>query len=196
MLEPDVPEVIVGDAGRLRQVLLNLLSNAIKFTERGEVMVSVARAAGDTLQFSVHDTGIGIPADRMDRLFQSFRQVDASTARKYGGSGLGLAISKRLSELMGGEVWVESEEGVGSTFHFTITANESPVPRSRSAPHLLDGRRVLIVDDNASNREILTRQTESWGLLPRPPGSHPKLWHGSATGRRSISASSICRCPR
>ena len=170
MLEPDVPEVIVGDAGRLRQVLLNLLSNAIKFTERGEVMVSVARAAGDTLQFSVHDTGIGIPADRMDRLFQSFRQVDASTARKYGGSGLGLAISKRLSELMGGEVWVESEEGVGSTFHFTITANESPVPRSRSAPHLLDGRRVLIVDDNASNREILTRQTESWGLLPRATG--------------------------
>jgi PAS domain S-box-containing protein len=174
--EPDVPEAIMGDAGRLRQVLLNLLSNAIKFTEQGEVVVSIAREArpddsGEAtglLRFSVRDTGLGIPPDRMDRLFQSFSQVDASTARRFGGSGLGLAISKRLSELMGGGIWAESEEGVGSTFHATIMAEEVASPDASSAPpgvqSRLDGKRVLIVDDNAANREILARQAESWGL--------------------------------
>jgi PAS domain S-box-containing protein len=180
VLEPDVPEAIMGDAGRLRQVLLNLLSNAIKFTDRGEVVVSVAceldpdgavdpgGGSPAMLRFSVRDTGIGIPADRMDRLFQSFSQVDASTARRFGGSGLGLAISKRLTELMGGRIWAESEEGVGSTFHVTITAEEAASPDTRRVPRgvqsSLDGKRVLIVDDNASNREILVRQAESWGL--------------------------------
>ena len=116
----------------------------------------------------MRDTGIGIPADRMDRLFLSFSQVDASTARRFGGSGLGLAISKRLSELMGGRIWAESEKGAGSTFHFTIAAEEAASPGGRQTPHGAQpdvaGRRVLIVDDNATNREILVRQAESWGL--------------------------------
>jgi PAS domain S-box-containing protein len=176
-LEPDVPDAIVGDAGRLRQVLLNLLSNAIKFTEQGEVVVSVVRepapagptgGAPITLQFTVRDSGIGIPADRMDRLFLSFSQVDASTARRFGGSGLGLAISKRLTELMGGRIWAESLEGVGSTFHFTVAAPEAASPGGRQAPRGaqpdLAGKRVLIVDDNVTNRDILVRQAESWGL--------------------------------
>ena len=127
------------------------------------------------LRFSVRDTGIGIPADRMDRLFQSFSQVDASTARRFGGSGLGLAISKRLSELMGGRVWAESKEGVGSTFHFTIAAEKTASPEPGTVPRgvqpNLDGKQLLIVDDNAANREILVRQAESWGLRARATAS-------------------------
>jgi PAS domain S-box-containing protein len=168
-----VPAGIAGDAARLRQVLLNLLSNAVKFTEAGEVVVHAdAEPLGTRsrrVHLSVRDTGVGIPADRMDRLFTSFSQVDASTTRRYGGTGLGLAISKRLVELMDGELWVESEVGTGSTFHIAITADEADVPAAIAAPEglrALGGKRVLVVDDNATNREIVSRQARSWGMRP------------------------------
>jgi CheY-like chemotaxis protein len=173
--DPEAPRAIVGDVARLRQILLNLLNNAVKFTEQGEVVVTLdaERVAGDgdrhRLHFAVRDTGIGIPEDRMDRLFESFSQVDPSTTRRYGGTGLGLAISRRLTELMDGTMSAESKVGQGSTFHFMITAEAAPAPAPAyvgGAP-LLEGRRVLIVDDNATNRHILRRQTESWGMLAR-----------------------------
>lgn len=171
-IEEDVPPVIEGDITRLRQVLVNLVGNAVKFTEEGEVFVgvSVANRSGNQyeLQFMVRDTGIGIPKERLDRLFQAFQQVDSSTTRRYGGTGLGLAISKRLVELMGGRIWVESEVGKGSTFFFTIQARAVETPttyirRSRQPRHLLN-KRALVVDDNATNRAILTRQLENWGM--------------------------------
>src|SRR5262249_36497891 len=148
------------------QVLLNLLSNAVKFTERGEVVLSVgARCLDDVerffeLSFSVRDTGIGIPADRIDRLFQSFSQVDAWTTRRYGGTGLGLAISQRLTELMGGRIVATSEVGRGSDFHFTVRAAQAAVPATTrrdlsGVQPALHGKRVLVVDDNATNRRIL-----------------------------------------
>jgi len=181
-IEHQTPHTIIGDVTRLRQILLNLLSNAIKFTEHGEVVISVSsqpldgvRLDGDAgspryqLYFAVRDSGIGIPPDRLDRLFRSFSQVDVSTTRKYGGTGLGLAISKRLSEMMGGTMWVESQAGQGSTFQFTLQAGAAPNPTRvyvRSQPQL-SGRRVLIVDDNASNRHILVQQAKAWGMLPR-----------------------------
>ena len=181
LIDPQTPEAIVGDITRLRQVLVNLLSNAVKFTEQGEVVLTVSSeplfslgpdAAPDThlLHFAVRDTGIGIPPERMDRLFQSFSQVDASTTRRYGGTGLGLAISKRLSEMMGGAMWAESVPGQGSTFHFTIRAKPAPAPARAYLDEVqpaLHGGRVLIVDDNATNRRILTRQVELWQMLPR-----------------------------
>ena len=180
-MESDVPPVIVGDITRLRQVLINLLNNGLKFTERGEVVLSVATEAVPihsdgpyTLHFSICDTGIGIPPDRLDRLFQAFSQVDASTSRKYGGTGLGLAISKRLSELMGGEMWVESVAGEGTTFHFTIAVPAGPDLKERAdlrgEQAQLTGKRLLIVDDNLTNRRILTLQTRTWGMQPRATG--------------------------
>jgi signal transduction histidine kinase/DNA-binding response OmpR family regulator/HPt (histidine-containing phosphotransfer) domain-containing protein len=180
LIAPDTPEAIVGDVTRLRQILVNLLSNAVKFTEQGEVVLSVSSegvsgpspdAAPDIhmLHFAVMDSGIGIPPERMDRLFQSFSQVDASTTRRYGGTGLGLAISKRLSEMMGGAMWVESTLGQGSTFHFTIRAKAAPAPARaylHEAQPALQEKRVLIVDDNATNRRILSRQVELWHMQP------------------------------
>jgi signal transduction histidine kinase/DNA-binding response OmpR family regulator/HPt (histidine-containing phosphotransfer) domain-containing protein len=173
LLEDTVPRSLIGDTGRLRQILVNLLSNAAKFTPAGEIGVTVsAMPLGDgrhEIHFAVRDTGIGIPADRFDRLFQSFSQVDASTTRRYGGTGLGLAISKRLSELMGGRIWAESEVGKGSTFHVTIvaeTAPPSPTPAAEPA-YSLAGKRVLIVDDNRTNRRVLRLQVEKWGLFVR-----------------------------
>jgi PAS domain S-box-containing protein len=165
------PQMIIGDITRLRQILVNLLSNAVKFTDTGEIVMSVEPRppAGPQLElhFAVRDTGIGIPADKMDRLFRSFSQVDSSTTRHYGGTGLGLAISQRLSEMMGGRMWVESEPGSGSTFHFTIRAEAAPAqPRpyfNRAQPQLAS-RRLLIVDDNATNRRILTLQAQAWGM--------------------------------
>jgi signal transduction histidine kinase/CheY-like chemotaxis protein/HPt (histidine-containing phosphotransfer) domain-containing protein len=175
-IEAHTPITIISDPTRLRQVLINLLSNAIKFTEKGEVVLSLeemdvqrlpADASGHTLHFSVRDTGIGVPADRMNRLFQSFSQVDASTTRKYGGTGLGLVISKRLVEMMGGSIWVESEHRKGSTFHFTIqvqTVESSlPVHLHPDQPQL-SKKHVLVVDDNPTNRQILSLQLQSWGM--------------------------------
>ena len=166
-----VPAGIAGDAGRLRQVLLNLLSNAVKFTETGEVVVDLdAEAAGDGVWrviVAVRDTGIGIPPDRIERLFESFSQVDASTTRRYGGTGLGLAISKRLIELMGGTLHAESEQDVGSTFRIELRANEAEVPTripAGSEQPQIEGKRLLVVDDNATNREIVSRQAHSWGM--------------------------------
>ncbi len=169
----DVPRDIVGDITRLRQILVNLLGTAVKFTPSGEVVVTVqARPTNGLhhiLEFAVRDTGIGIPKDRLGRLFQSFSQVDSSTTRHYGGTGLGLVISKRLSELMGGAMWVESEEGKGSTFSFTIRTEAAPsLPRRYAAgvKTSLSGKRVLIVDDNVTNRKILVEQVRSWGMDP------------------------------
>jgi signal transduction histidine kinase/DNA-binding response OmpR family regulator len=182
LIDSDVPTAIWGDVTRLRQVLVNLVSNAIKFTEEGDVAVSLharnpssptSRATKSgfwELHFSVRDTGIGIPPERMDRLFRSFSQVDTSMTRKYGGTGLGLAISQRLVEMMDGRIWVESEVGAGSTFHFTIQSEAAPMPQPvylRDEQPNLEGRRVLIVDDNATNRRILTYQTRAWGMQPQ-----------------------------
>ena len=169
-LDDAMPRLVVGDAARLRQVLVNLLANAIKFTPAGEVGVTVSarRLEGSRreVHFAVRDTGIGIPKDRFDRLFKVFSQVDVSTTRRYGGTGLGLAISKRLSELMGGRIWAESEPGKGSTFHFTIVADEVEALERAAAdgeqPELA-GKRVLIVDDNASNRLLLEAPDRAMG---------------------------------
>ncbi|MEM8487855.1 MAG: ATP-binding protein [Bacteroidota bacterium] len=170
--EGATPFSIEGDATRLRQVVTNLVSNALKFTARGEVSVQVRALAQDeqacTLQFSVRDTGIGIPEARLDAIFDHFTQVDSSTTRKYGGTGLGLAISKQLVEHMGGKLWVESIEGVGSTFHFTLTTNKAQhqTKTPSSSYDSFPGIRVLIVDDNATNRKILVRQTAKWEMSP------------------------------
>ena len=174
VVDARVPAVICGDETRLRQILLNLLSNAIKFTESGEIDLAVSIMEGPqpplhTLHFAVQDTGIGIPPDRMDRLFQAFSQGDSSTTRNYGGTGLGLVISRRLTELMGGRLWVESEgvRGKGSTFHFTVQAREAEAPPQaflEATPLDLRGRRALIVDDHATNLRILSLQTAAWGM--------------------------------
>ncbi len=162
----DVPRVVVGDVTRLRQALVNLLSNAVKFTERGEVVLEVRLGAADALVLAVRDTGIGIPADRVDRLFRSFSQVDASTTRVYGGTGLGLAISRRIAEAMGGTISVESTPGQGSVFALTVSLprGEQTVDALAAPPAELAGRRALVVDDNATNREILRRQLTAWGM--------------------------------
>lgn len=173
-IDPAMPILFEGDVTRLRQILVNLVNNAVKFTNQGEVVVlSHGRILSDTLyevHLTVRDTGIGIPADRMNRLFRSFSQVDASTTREYGGTGLGLAISKRLAELMGGEMWVESEYGKGSAFHFTIILGriaEQPDQSPAEGQDYLKERRLLIVDDNETNRMILQRQAEAWQMIPQ-----------------------------
>jgi PAS domain S-box-containing protein len=184
LLDPKAPVTLVGDATRLGQILANLLTNAVKFTDEGEVVLSVESKRVDEgdgrgaeiyeLHFAVRDTGIGIPKERIDRLFQSFSQVDASTTRRYGGTGLGLSISKRLSEMMGGTMWVESEVGKGSVFHFTVKAEAAAGAELADAPRehaQLGGKRLLVVDDNTANREVVKRQASSWGMVPRDTGS-------------------------
>jgi DNA-binding response OmpR family regulator len=171
-LAPDAQQTVLGDAGRVRQILVNFLSNAVKFTRHGEVVVSVSTSpvadGRHELHCAVHDTGIGIPLDRFDLLFRSFSQVDVSTQRVYGGTGLGLAICKRLAELMEGRVWVESEVGRGSTFHFTFVAaapTESvPLSWKAGESRPLAGVRAWVVDDNDTHRRILCRQLEGWGM--------------------------------
>jgi two-component system sensor histidine kinase/response regulator len=172
-VSPAVPEYIVADPLRIRQVVTNLLSNAIKFTERGEVSLDVDVDAepfkgGDlTLHIRVKDTGVGIPADKLERIFAAFEQADGSTTRKYGGTGLGLAISVRLAELMEGRVWVESEEGRGSTFHFTARVSPGIGMSSRVVDEtVLAGLRVLVIDDNATNRFVLREMVHRWGMRP------------------------------
>jgi two-component system sensor histidine kinase/response regulator len=169
---PEVPDMILSDCVKLRQVLINLVGNAIKFTEHGEIVVRVKAieqtARNIELQFSVSDTGIGIPADKQEKIFDAFTQADGSTTRKYGGTGLGLTISKRLVEMMGGRIWVESEPGKGSTFHFTIVcALSQVVAQPAQAGHVeLAGLRVLVVDDNATNRRILEEVLQRWEMRP------------------------------
>jgi PAS domain S-box-containing protein len=174
-IDANAPATLMGDVTRIRQILINLLNNAVKFTEQGEVIVAVTadRLVGGErhrIHVTVRDTGIGIPEDRIGRLFESFSQLDPSTTRRYGGTGLGLAISKRLADLMGGEMWAESVVGSGSTFHLTFEADAAATPAPsdmQGAPSRLRGRRVLIVDDNETNRHILVKQTESWGMHAR-----------------------------
>ena len=184
-----VPGIVRSDATRLRQILVNLLGNAVKFTERGEVMLTVrATPRADGLvevAFAVRDTGIGIPVEGMARLFQSFSQVDVTTTRKFGGTGLGLVISKRLAEMMGGRMWVESEPGCGSTFHFAIAVEPcASKPRPWLVPGRahLSGRRLLVVDDNATNRRILTDTATAWGMSVRAAVSGPEALAWLRTG--------------
>jgi CheY-like chemotaxis protein len=172
-IDPETPNALVGDPVRLSQVIVNLVGNAIKFTEQGEVVLQVAPlASGDggvDLQFSVTDTGIGIPPEKLEKIFEAFTQADVSTTRKYGGTGLGLAIAMRLVKLMGGRLWVESQPGRGSTFHFTVRsalAAEGAADQLPLSPGDLAGTRTLIVDDNATNRVILEEMTRHFGMLP------------------------------
>jgi PAS domain S-box-containing protein len=172
-IRPDVPVCVVGDQARLRQVVVNLLGNAIKFTDQGEVVLEVRRqSASDgqvVLQFAVTDTGIGISREKLEEIFDAFEQADNTTTRRFGGTGLGLAISSRLVEMMGGRIWAESELGQGSTFHFTARfdlAPEETVERRPREPEVIGGTRVLIVDDNATNRLILQEMLASWGMVP------------------------------
>jgi signal transduction histidine kinase/DNA-binding response OmpR family regulator len=172
-VSPEVPDFVVGDPGRLRQVIVNLVSNAVKFTEKGEVIVSVTneecREDEACLHFTVTDTGIGIPPEKQAGIFESFTQADASTTRRYGGTGLGLAISARLVELMGGRIRVESTVGKGSAFHFTalFRLQRGPVVRRvPERPENLEGLRVLVVEDSATNRRILGEMLAGWRMRP------------------------------
>ncbi len=175
-IDKDLPETIVGDPSRLRQVLVNLLGNAVKFTDEGEAVLTVKPAeSADQILFEIRDTGIGIPEDKMNILFQPFSRVDESFSSIHGGTGLGLAISKKLVELMGGRIWVQSEFGKGSTFFFTIKAKAVP-GKPKTVPTgiqpQLKGKQVLIVDDNRTNRTIIGKQLHSWGIVPvtKPSG--------------------------
>jgi PAS domain S-box-containing protein len=174
-LMPEVPVHLIGDPGRLRQVLSNLLGNAIKFTDRGEVVLGVGLAGPDqapeteqsTLLFSIKDTGIGIPPDKLDYIFEKFTQADASTTRRYGGTGLGLPITKQLVELMGGRITVKSQPGQGSIFSFTLTLPTQPEPKKPEFVPVTDlrGLRIMIVDDTATNRLILRETLTIWGAV-------------------------------
>lgn len=173
-LKPNVPRVVMGDPARLRQIVINLVGNAIKFTEHGEVVLRVSTAAIEndtiTIQFSVHDTGIGIPADKQHLVFEPFEQADNTTTRRHGGTGLGLTISTRLVELMGGRIWLESQPSHGSTFHFT---SQFTLPDAATVESSTDNWRdlhdlhVLVVDDNETQRSILMELLANWGLKPQ-----------------------------
>jgi two-component system sensor histidine kinase/response regulator len=170
---PEVPHGLIGDPGRLRQIIVNLVGNAIKFTENGEVILFVKvesmQSSQVRLHFTVADTGIGIPKDKQKAIFDAFQQVDGSMTRKYGGTGLGLTISSRLVELMGGKIWVESELGKGSKFHFTVSLDMQKGPARTIVPKdpvTLHEMRALIVDDNSTNRHILVKMLENWHMKP------------------------------
>jgi CheY-like chemotaxis protein len=187
LIYKNTPSNVMGDVTRIKQILVNLVGNGVKFTPKGEVIVAVtSHKLGDSspktlrernsaitdpdptyeIKFAVKDTGIGIPGDKLDRLFQAFSQVDSSTTRNYGGTGLGLAISRRLVEIMQGKMWVESQENHGSTFYFTITAKAAPAKHHAPKAAQLQGKRLLIVEDNKTHRQILNLQTQAWGMIP------------------------------
>ena len=175
-----IPELMVGDEVRLRQVLTNLIGNAIKFTARGEVVLSVTTVThgyGDDvayLHFAVKDTGIGVPPEKLELIFVPFEQADRSTTRKFGGTGLGLSICSRLVTLMGGRIWAESTQGLGSTFHFTARFGKRKASVTETGPSAVEALRhipVLVVDDNASNRRILQATLSGWGMVPTLAGS-------------------------
>jgi len=180
-IEPDVPDALVGDPGRLRQIVINLVGNGIKFTEQGEVVLYVKTESRTQdqieLHFTVADTGVGVPLEKQTSIFEAFNQADGSMTRKYGGTGLGLTISSRLVELMGGRIWVESEPGKGSRFHFIVrfALQKAPartiVPRD---PETLRDMRVLVVDDNATNRHILAKMLQNWRMQPTAVDSGAK----------------------
>jgi two-component system sensor histidine kinase/response regulator len=205
LLPADLPTWVAGDPGRLRQVLTNLLSNAVKFTASGEVRVHVTLVAetDDTalIRLAVTDSGIGIPLEVQGRLFQAFSQADGSTTRKYGGTGLWLAISKRLVEMMGGTIGVESTPGEGSTFWFTVRLVKRPAPPSLARAHLsvLWELRVLCVDDNATNRALLEAQLRAWGMhvdcVADGPQALDRLRLAHDNARPYTRPSSIIRCP-
>jgi PAS domain S-box-containing protein len=169
-VRPEVPDALLGDPDRLRRIVVNLVGNAIKFTEHGEVVLRTSLEAQSgtdvTLHFSVTDTGIGISTETQERIFEAFAQADSSTTRKYGGTGLGLAISSQLTELMGGRIWVESEEGRGSTFHFTAHFGLLAARRAELTPVKTRNLPVLIVDDNDTNRQILEEMIANWKMKP------------------------------
>ena len=172
-VQPDVPEAVLGDPGRIRQIIVNLVGNSIKFTERGEILLSVTReeesSDGVSLHFAVKDTGVGIPADKQQLVFEPFSQADGTMARKYGGTGLGLTICTRLVGMMGGRIWVESQSGQGSTFNFTIQLAIQSAPSARPVPVEAEELRslpVLIVDDNFTNRRVLQGMLNRWGMRP------------------------------
>jgi CheY-like chemotaxis protein len=179
-IHPNVPDRVVGDPGRLRQVITNLIGNAIKFTEKGEVTLMVDfESLGQefvTLHFAVSDTGIGIPEDKLSVIFEAFSQADGSITRKYGGTGLGLTISTRLVELMHGQLHAESTPGEGSIFHFTsrFGLNKAPVAKPVDQVALLDGKTVLLVDDNTTNRRVLQQMVAGWNMNVKvaKSGSH------------------------
>jgi PAS domain S-box-containing protein len=169
-IAPDVPMALMGDPGRLRQILVNLIGNSLKFTAKGEVVLRVTRERGAAgacmLHLAVADSGIGIAVDKLNSIFEAFSQEDSSITRKYGGTGLGLTICARLAEAMGGRIWVESELGKGSVFHFTVTLQEDAnAAHHAGAPVALNGLRVLLVDDNDVNRLVLSRSLEAAGML-------------------------------
>jgi len=192
-VDGEVPQSLVGDAVRLRQVLVNLAGNAVKFTEKGEVVVNVSLESRDLsglkVHFTVRDTGIGIPAETQGRLFRPFEQADSSTTRQYGGTGLGLAISKKLVDLMGGDIWLESTPGEGSTFHFTVRLGiaENAKECSLGTVANLRGIRVLVIDDNTTNRRILQELVGRWQMVSQTADSGPaalaKLEAASAAGQ-------------
>ncbi len=194
-IDPAIPKAMLGDPGRLRQVLTNLTGNAVKFTQQGEILVTVMPEYRDgdraVLHFAVKDTGIGIPAEKQAAIFEPFTQADGSTTRRHGGTGLGLTISRQLVGMMGGELWVESCPGQGTTFHFTAgfrVAQSASQPMPDESISLV-GRSVLIVDDNLTNRAILHKMVSGWGMKPltaderrhryrdpRPGGSRPRIF--------------------
>ena len=172
-VQPDVPEALMGDPGRIRQIIVNLVGNSIKFTERGEVLVTVERGTENDhkveLHFAIKDTGVGIAADKQQKIFEPFSQADGSMTRRYGGTGLGLTICMKLVEMMHGRIWVESEKGKGSTFHFTILLEiqDSPDPRAEAVGEAqLHDLHALIVDDNSTNHRVLQGMLRRWGMRP------------------------------
>jgi two-component system, sensor histidine kinase and response regulator len=177
-LAPDIPMLVLGDPGRLRQILINIIGNAIKFTQKGEVVLKVSRVQstgdGTVLQFSVSDSGIGIPADKLSTIFDAFSQEDSSITRKYGGTGLGLTICSRLVEAMGGRIWVESQLGKGSVFHFTLRLDLDTSQQAVAEPMVrFDGMQVLVVDDNGVNRRVLSGALQAAGMKTHEVDSGP-----------------------